>query len=126
MASPTKTITFPLYDDGTHGDLHPENFYWSARLPGMGMIDGMYKFRLIMDFSVGGCTTRRELVQSIFVDVGVKLKDSRIRIGDILTQDRTTRTTIRITPADSFGNLLGPGRAGPQEGKPDLHPRRGR
>jgi hypothetical protein len=109
---PTKTSTFPLYDDGTHGDLHPENFYWSAKLPGMGVVDGMYKFRFIMDFTVGGCTTRRELVQSIFVDVGVKPKDSGVRVGDIRTQDRTTRTAIRITPADSFGNLLGPGRAG--------------
>lgn len=109
---PTKTATFPLYDDGTHGDLHPQNFYWSARLPGMGLVDGMYKLRFMLDFTVGGCTTRRELVQSIFVDVGVRPKDSGVRIIDIVTQDRTTRTTVRITPADSLGNLLGPGRAG--------------
>ena len=109
---PTKTITFPLYDDGTHGDQHPGNFYWSAKLPGMGMIDGMYKFRFIMDFTIDGCTTHRELVQSIFVDVGVKPTDSGIRVVDVVTQDRTTKATIRITPADAIGNLLGPGRAG--------------
>ena len=109
---PTKTATFPLYDDGTHGDLHPRNFYWSARLPGMGLVDGMYKLRFIFDFTASGCTTRRELVQSIFVDVGVKPKDSSVKITDIVTRDRTTRTTVQIVPADSHGNLLGPGRAG--------------
>ncbi|MGH9971650.1 MAG: thioredoxin domain-containing protein [Pyrinomonadaceae bacterium] len=110
---PTKTATFPLYDDGTHGDMHPGNAYWSAKLPGMGMVDGMYKFRFILDFTVGGCTTRRELVQSIFVDVGVKPDNSGIRVVDtVINADRTVKTTIRITPADAFGNLLGPGRAG--------------
>ncbi|HEV2704915.1 MAG TPA: thioredoxin domain-containing protein [Pyrinomonadaceae bacterium] len=110
---PTKTATFRLYDDGTHGDLLPGNAYWSAKLPGLGTVDGMYKFRFILDFTVGRCTTRRELVQSIFVDVGVKSDDSSVRVIDtVTTADRAVRTTVRLTPADTFGNLLGPGRAG--------------
>lgn len=109
---PTKKVTFQLYDDGTHGDVHAGNAYWSAKLAGMGTVDGMYKLRYMLDFTVGGCTTRRELVQSIFVDVNVRAGDDKVRIIDIDTSQNNKTTTFRITPADAFGNLLGPGRAG--------------
>ena len=109
---PTKTATFQLYDDGSHGDLHAGNAYWSAKLPGMGMVDGMYKLRYMLDFTVAGCTTRRELVQSIFVDVNVRAGDDKVRIIDTDSTQGSKTTTFRITPADAFGNLLGPGRAG--------------
>ena len=109
---PTNTVTFPLYDDGTHGDMHPGNAYWSARLPGVGLVDGTYKFRFILDFTVAGCTTRRELLQSVYVDVDVKPETSGVRVVDtVFRPDGTVMTTVRVTPADAFGNLAGPGRA---------------
>ncbi len=113
LTIPTKTVTFPLFDDGTNGDLHPGNNYWTGRLPGLGQVDGMYRFRFIFDLTADGCTTRSEAVQSVFVDAGVDPKSSKVDVRESgPLRDGRGHTTVRIRPADRYGNLWGPGRMG--------------
>lgn len=111
---PTRTAVFPLYDDGTHGDLNPGNGHWTAVLPGLGSVDGMYRFRYMFDLTAGGCTTRREANHSMFVDVGVDGKSSDVDVTPVDGDAVRGRVPLRVDlrPADVFGNLLGPGRAG--------------
>jgi hypothetical protein len=110
---PTKTATFPLFDDGTNGDIYPGNGFWTGKLPGLGHVDGMYKFRFVLDLTADGCTTRREAVQSVFVDLGVDPKSSDVKVVDTtLLANGKLLSGIQIRPADRFGNVLGPGRLG--------------
>ena len=52
------------------------------------------------------------LLQSVYVDVDVKPETSSVRVVDtVFRPDGTVMTTVRVTPADAFGNLAGPGRA---------------
>lgn len=108
---PTATKTFPLYDDGTHGDLYPGNAYWTAELTGLGKTDGAYKLHYIFDLTANGCTTRRELTQSFYVDVGVDPTASKVVPGEPTQLANGWRSfNVSITAADATGNLLGPGR----------------
>ena len=111
LTIPTATITVPLYDDGTHGDQYAGNAYWTARLPGFARTDGMYKFRYILDLTANGCTTRRELVQSMFVHAGVVDggEKTTTRVTTVPLPGGRVRATVTLRPADAFGNLLGPG-----------------
>ncbi len=112
-AIPTGVATFPLYDDGTHGDAYANNQYWTAVLAGIGRFDGMYQMRYLFDFTAAGCTTHRELVQSVFVDSRADAAQSTISIGPgALRADGRTSRPVRLTPRDVFGNYWGPGRAG--------------
>ncbi|HXO19317.1 MAG TPA: vWA domain-containing protein [Thermoanaerobaculia bacterium] len=111
LTIPTAKATFPLFDDGTHGDLLPGNDYWTAALTGLGATDGIYTLHFIFDLTKNGCTTHRELTASVTVDVRV---DPRASGPHVVSQTPTAigglRTVLQITPADRFGNLWGPGR----------------
>jgi MYXO-CTERM domain-containing protein len=107
---PTVTMgPFTLNDDGVNGDQHPNNFYWTAKVPNVGQTDGMYTFRFNVKLTKNGCSTQRQLTQAMFVDVGVTPSSS----------PTTTVTgpdgipTITIAPRDPFGNPWGPGRTPP-------------
>jgi len=109
----TGTNTYQIYDDGTHGDLIPNNQFWSATLPGLGRYDGMYQFRYLLDFTVGGCTTHRELVQSVFVDSKADPAATTSQVvSNIVLPDGRRLTRVRILPRDVFQNRWGPGRIG--------------
>jgi hypothetical protein len=104
--------TFPLNDDGMHGDLHPRNGNWTAKLTGLGATDGPYTLHYIFDLTKNGCTTRRELTHSTYVDVQVSPPASELRVVDQRPQpDGGLRTVVTLRPIDDFGNLWGPGRA---------------
>lgn len=103
---PTATSTHRLYDDGTHGDQTAGNAYWSAQLPGVARADGMYRYRFILDLEKDGCTTRREVTQSVFVEVGVVPEASGVQV----VPDDGGGYTVTVTPRDRLGNLWGPGR----------------
>lgn len=109
---PTAKATFPLYDDGTHGDLHPGNAYWEGALTGLGGVDGEYKLRYLFDLTKNGCTTHRELLHSLYVDVGVDPKRSGVQVERRPTPNGGWTLAVTLRPADGFGNLLGPGRLG--------------
>src|SRR5262249_25292011 len=113
LTIPTDKAVFPLFDDGTHGDLLPNNGYWTAALTGLGATDGPYTLHFIFDLTKNGCTTRRELTTTTFVDVRPDPKASNVRV---LSQTAIPaggwRTQLELTPADRFGNLWGPGRLG--------------
>jgi hypothetical protein len=47
-------------------------------LAGLGRTDGVYKLRYIFDLTAGGCTTRRELAETMYVEVGVDPKTTKI------------------------------------------------
>lgn len=103
---PTAIATFPLADDGKGVDIHSKNGVWSGELSGLGRTDGIYKLRYLFDFTAGGCTTHRELTESIYVDVGVDPKTTRITVEP--QQNGTQR--VSFMPLDRLGNPLGPGR----------------
>jgi hypothetical protein len=108
---PTATATFPLFDDGTHGDLHAGNAYWSGRLSGLGAVDGAYRFRFLLDLTRNGCTTHRELSQTYVVDLAADPEASRPRVGDPRPAPGGGFTVpVDLRPSDRFGNLWGPGR----------------
>lgn len=109
---PTATTTFPLFDDGTHGDLYAGNAYWTGELTGLGKTDGMYKLRYLFDLTAGGCTTHRELLQSVFIDTGVDPKASGVSLGAaVVLPNGWRKFDVTMTPADVFQNRLGPWRA---------------
>jgi hypothetical protein len=111
---PADADVYPLYDDGTHGDLVAKNAYWSAQLPDLARADGMYRYRFILDFEKDGCSTRRELVQSVFVEVGVDPSSSNINVEPaISTAAGRLRYDVHIRPRDALGNLWGFGRPVP-------------
>jgi hypothetical protein len=107
---PTATATFPLFDNGADPDVTPRNGVWSGHLDGLGKTDGTYKLRYIFDLTANGCTTRRELTESIYVDVGVDPRTTKVGTDWKLRPDRSATTTVRLTPVDRLGNPLGPGR----------------
>jgi Mg-chelatase subunit ChlD len=111
LAIPTATTTFPLFDDGTNGDLNAGNAYWTSSLNGIGHIDGMYNFRFIFDLTFEGCTTRRELTQTVFVDLVADASRSIVSVGPSTpTPSGNLRTIVTIEPFDAAGNCWGPGR----------------
>ena len=111
LSLPTGKATFPIYDDGTHGDLIPNNAYWTGRMHGIGATDGPYTLRFMFDLTKNGCTTHRELTSSMYVDVRPDPKHSVVKAWSPAVTASGIRTFVDITPADRFGNLLGPGRA---------------
>jgi hypothetical protein len=105
-AIPTVTETFVLNDNGTNGDLIARNAVWGTEIPTRGNVDGMYRLHFKADFTKNGCTTRRELVRSLFVDVGVDPATSVVSVAP-----RPGGGFIVILfPRDRFGNPVGWGR----------------
>lgn len=107
---PTKTDTFLLYDDGTHGDVVEKNAYWSGLLDGLGKVDGMYRFRFVFDFIKDGCAVTRELNRSVFVEIGIDPGSSGVNVGSGNPEGNNVIIPVTITPKDAFGNIWGPGR----------------
>lgn len=120
LVIPTGKATFQLYDDGTHGDIHPDNAYWTGTMYGLPAVDGTYKLRYIFDFTKNGCTTHREIMHTTHVDVQVDPKGSGFTVLDQLTTGAgRMRTVVRFTPIDRYGNLWGPGRMNQVTCKPE-------
>jgi hypothetical protein len=103
---PTATDVYPLFDDGTHGDITAGNAYWSAQLPDLATADGMVRYRFLLDLEKDGCVTRRELTQSLWVEVGVDPASSGVQVQP----GPAGGVTVTLTPRDRLGNLWGPGR----------------
>jgi hypothetical protein len=107
---PTVKQTFGMNDDGIDGDLLAHNGYWTRLIPdsdtpGQCLVDGMYKMHFTARFTKNGCTTRRELVRSTFVDVGVDPRVSNLAVTPI-----AGGMSVHICPQDRCGNPSGWGR----------------
>ena len=107
---PTTREVFPLNDDGKEGDENAGNGTYSARLPLSYAVDGMYTFHYRFEYPAGSCTTRRELKQTLFVDVRTSPTHSEVAVGDPRQEGRGRVYPVRIRPQDALGNIVGPSR----------------
>ena len=99
LVIPTAKAVFPLFDDATHGDLLPNNAYWTAALTGIGATDGPYTLHFVFDLTKNGCTTRRELLTSTYVDVRPDPKASNVHVvSQVATASGGWRTLVELTP----------------------------
>ncbi len=116
---PTLTQTYLLNDSGQDGDVHANNAQWTARIPDSDepescLVDGMYRLHFKADFTKNGCTTRRELVRSTFIDVGVDPVASGLTVSPT-----AGGMQVDFCPRDRCGNAAGWGRTvtcGPEPG----------
>ncbi len=102
---------YKLNDRGENGDIHPLNGTYSADLPISAAVDGMYTFHYRFDYKVGSCQARRELKQSLYVDVRVSPAHSDLVVGDPRPTQGGKRYPLTLRPQDSLGNVVGPGRS---------------
>jgi hypothetical protein len=106
---PTAVMEVALNDDGVNGDSVAHNFQWSAEVPSLGEVDGIYALRYAVDFtytdaSGRSCTQHREAFDTVTMEPELDANASVI-------SNSTTPTgrTITFTPQDEFGNPLGCG-----------------
>ncbi|KAH6867600.1 hypothetical protein B0T10DRAFT_467770 [Thelonectria olida] len=110
----TETRIFSLFDDGTNGDTTANDRYWETSLPGeFTAFDGDYhlhaRFRLCSKSTCGKETCiEREAQQTITV-VAKMSPSSKYTTERLPQRGNRLRMSIRITPADEKGTLLGPG-----------------
>ena len=109
---PTTSETFTIADDGRNGDQYANNGVFSAKLPMSTAVDGLYTMHFRFDYPADGCAARRELKQTIFVDVAVDQHASQVALGQPSFAKakgmQIYPTTLR--PQDVLGNVIGPGR----------------
>ncbi|MEM8933630.1 MAG: vWA domain-containing protein, partial [Acidobacteriota bacterium] len=111
MTIPTTRDVYELNDSGENGDLHANNGTYMAHLPINAAVDGMYTFHYIFDYPVGQCMARRELKQSVYVDVRVSPPHSNVRIGEPRQTRGATIVPVTLLPTDALGNVVGPQRS---------------
>jgi hypothetical protein len=99
--------TFDLFDDSNHEDgaMEPDGIFGNPQT-GLLKMEGHYAFRAVATYG-DTCTATREALWSLYVDVGIDPSQTVVTVN--LTGGNTG--TIVVTPRDSFGNNLGPGRS---------------
>jgi hypothetical protein len=99
--------TFDLFDDSNHEDgaMEPDGIFGNPQTSLLKM-EGHYAFRAVGTYG-DTCTATREALWSLYVDVGIDPAQTVVTVN--LTGGNTG--TIVVTPRDSFGNNLGPGRS---------------
>lgn len=108
---PTETLTFPLNDAGKDGDRFANNHYWSVQLPDFARVEGHYRLSFVFTFSEQGRTFRREVNQSVYVEVAIDPEATEVEVEPLGPgEDGRARTRYQFTPRDSLGNSLDPGR----------------
>ena len=103
---PTMRRTEKLFDDGLHGDggMEPDGVY-GLGLTDLTAFEGTYTFRAIAVYGED-CRARRETSWAVHVDIGIDGKRSEVETMPA----GGGRARVTVTPRDSFGNRLGPGR----------------
>ena len=107
---PTTKAVYGLNDRGENGDLHAQNGTFMANLPISAAVDGMYTLHYVFEYPVGTCTARRELKQSLFIDVKISPNDSNIVIHQPTPGQTQMVYQVDLSPSDALGNSIGPGR----------------
>ncbi|OIW32482.1 hypothetical protein CONLIGDRAFT_642190 [Coniochaeta ligniaria NRRL 30616] len=116
----TETTTFPLYDDGTHGDTTADDHYFAIALPpSYTAIDGEYAlhahFTLCQTSPCGKETcVRREAQQTITIISSIDGAGTSVVVTDVSGGYGYGRRTkvVGIRPVDADGTPLGPGLGG--------------
>src|SRR5260370_32069369 len=101
--------TFDLFDDpaNTAGAFEAGGNFGN-QLQNLLTAEGDYKFHAKATYGEG-CTTTREFVWSVHVDVGVDPSNSVTTVNLTGTGSGGQRTgTVTVTPRDQYGNDLGP------------------
>lgn len=121
-AAPTiRTVseTFTIADNGRKGDQYARNGTFSAELPISAAVDGLYTMHFRFNYPTGsGCVARRELKQTLYVDVAVDQHSSRVVMGEPLTTKTAqgmSQVPVHLRPQDALGNVLGSGRSAKAE-----------
>ncbi|HEX2253321.1 MAG TPA: vWA domain-containing protein [Thermoanaerobaculia bacterium] len=107
---PTTKEIYRLNDSGEQGDENPHNGAYTLELPLDYAVDGMYTFHYRFEYPADSCTTRRELKQTLYVDVDTSPAHSEVQIGTPIQGSGATVYPVRIRPQDALGNVVGPGR----------------
>jgi hypothetical protein len=109
---PTATRTLPLHDDGQHDDggLEADGVYGNP-IADLTRYEGTYTFHARAGIH-GPCKATREAFWSLHVELGIDPGRSEVQVLDVSDAGGGNRRgTIRITPRDRYGSLLGPGRS---------------
>jgi hypothetical protein len=102
--------TFDLFDDpaNTAGAFEAGGNFGN-QLQNLLTAEGDYKFHAKATYGEG-CTTTREFLWSVHVDVGVDPSNTVTTVNLTGTGSGGQRTgTVTVTPRDQYGNDLGPG-----------------
>lgn len=108
----TTSNIHPLFDDGERdGDFALEpNGVFGNPLADILRFEGNYTFHARATYG-RDCTGTREAMWSTYVSVGIDPGSTKVDV--VATTDAGSgrrQATIRLTPRDRYGNLLGPGR----------------
>jgi hypothetical protein len=105
-----RAVRVPLFDDGVHDDggLEADGIY-NNRLKDLTLVEGTYHFHAVATYG-DGCTATREAFWAIHVEPGID--PDRTGVTVVITGDQPDgrHGTLIITPNDTYGNPLGPGR----------------
>jgi hypothetical protein len=105
-----RTVRVPLFDDGVHGDVGLEaDGIYSNRLTGLTLVEGTYQFHAVATYG-DGCTATREAFWAIHVEPGIDPGRTGVTVVVTGEQPDGRHGTLVITPNDTYGNPLGPGR----------------
>jgi hypothetical protein len=107
---PTRRDVYELNDQGINGDVHRLNGTFSADLPISAAVDGMYTYYFRFEYPAGSCRAHRELKQTLFVNVNVNPKHSKLDVASPQPVDGGKVYPVSILPRDALGNVVGPGR----------------
>jgi len=115
------TRSFELFDDGEHQDgaMEPDGIFGNP-LADLTATEGNLTFRARAEFG-DGCTASRETFWSAQVDVGIDPSRTTVSTTVLGTaSDGRRQVRVTVTPRDTFGNHLGPGRIGEFDVAPAL------
>jgi uncharacterized protein YegL len=105
----TETKTFPLYDDGTHGDGTANDRYWEISLPpDFAAYDGEYRFHAHFRLCKGTLCVTREAEQTVTVETTLSSRTT-VRTERLPASGGRNVTRVFFTPVDRNGTPLGPG-----------------
>jgi hypothetical protein len=108
---PTVIKTFSLFDDGNHDDgaMEPDGIYGNP-LTDLLRYEGDYRFHVRTVYGQD-CKAVREALWSVHVDIGIDHEKTDIAVETLEKDpDGKHRLRVHITPRDTYGNRLGPGR----------------
>lgn len=124
-APPTADVVLPLWDDGTHGDtVAGDHFYETAVPPDLLQFDGEYHLHARFRLCTSNCSSGRgngtcgaqetcvvrEAHQTVFVTAGMVPSGTRVSVQNLgHVGGVRVRASVRVTPGDAGGTLLGPG-----------------